>query len=89
MGFTPLTDPLLLTCDFQGAFLEPTILLNVDTKSSAYQEEIFGPVIIVNTFEDEADALAEANCVEFGLFCEAFVHPPVRYPMYKADNDNR
>lgn len=63
--------PSILICEFQGAFLDPAILLNVDTKSSAYQEEIFGPVIIVNTFEDEADALAEANCVDFGLFCKA------------------
>ncbi|KAK6365274.1 hypothetical protein LTS17_011507 [Exophiala oligosperma] len=36
------------------------------------KEEIFGPVIIVNTFEDEAGALAEANCVEFGLFSSVY-----------------
>ena len=50
--------------------MEPTILLNVPTSSDAYKEEIFGPVVIVNTFKDEAAALAEANSTEFGLFCE-------------------
>ena len=54
----------------QGAFMEPTILLNVDQGSTAYREEIFGPVVIVNTFESEEEVLAEANGVEFGLFCK-------------------
>lgn len=54
----------------QGAFIEPTILFNVPTSSVAYQEEIFGPVVIVNTFETEEQALDEANCTEFGLFCK-------------------
>ena len=48
--------------------MEPTILFNVPTSSIAYQEEIFGPVVIVNTFKDEEEAMAEANCTEFGLF---------------------
>ena len=52
--------------------MEPTILANVLTSSEAYQQEIFGPVVIVNTFKDEAEALAEANSSEFGLFCEKF-----------------
>ena len=59
-----------ITYRHQGAFIEPTILLNVPTTSEAYQEEIFGPVVIVNTFENEAEVLSEANCTEFGLFCE-------------------
>lgn len=53
----------------KGAFIEPTILLNVPTTSQAYQEEIFGPVVIVNSFETEEEVLSEANCTEFGLFC--------------------
>jgi len=43
---------------------------NVPKSSAAYTEEIFGPVLIVNTFQNESQALAEANDVEFGLFCE-------------------
>jgi aldehyde dehydrogenase (NAD+) len=54
-----------------GAFMEPTILKNVPVDSAAYKEEIFGPVIIVNTFKDEKDVLAEANCTDFGLFCKS------------------
>lgn len=54
----------------QGAFMEPTILVDVTTSSKAYQEEIFGPVVIVNSFDSEEGALQEANCTEFGLFCE-------------------
>ena len=53
-----------------GAFLEPTILKNVPFTSAAYKEEIFGPVVIVNTFKEEQDVLAEANCTDFGLFCK-------------------
>lgn len=48
--------------------MEPTILMNVPISSDAYQEEIFGPVVIVNTFKDEADAVTEANGTDFGLF---------------------
>ncbi len=51
--------------------MEPTILLNVSITSDAYKEEIFGPVVIVNTFKDESDALREANGTEFGLFCRS------------------
>jgi acyl-CoA reductase-like NAD-dependent aldehyde dehydrogenase len=42
----------------------------VPTSSPAYQEEIFGPVVIVNTFDREEEAIAEANRTEFGLFGE-------------------
>lgn len=45
--------------------------MNVPQSSDAYKEEIFGPVVIVNTFKDEAEALAEANSTEFGLFCKS------------------
>ncbi|KEF58355.1 uncharacterized protein A1O9_06281 [Exophiala aquamarina CBS 119918] len=56
----------------KGAFIEPTILLNVPTTSQAYQEEIFGPVVIVNSFATEEEALSEANCTEFGLFSSIY-----------------
>lgn len=42
--------------------------MNLKQTSEAYQQEIFGPVVIVNTFEDEKAALNEANSLEFGLF---------------------
>ncbi len=49
--------------------MEPTIIANVPISSEAYKQEIFGPVVIVNTFKNETEALAEANDAEFGLFC--------------------
>jgi hypothetical protein len=36
----------------------------------AYKEEIFGPVVLVNTFEDEEEVMSEANCTNYGLFCK-------------------
>ena len=64
----------------EGAFIQPTILTNVPRSSLAYREEIFGPVIIVNTFNDEEEALEEANCTEFGLFCQSFsMNPKILY----------
>jgi aldehyde dehydrogenase (NAD+) len=37
--------------------------------SPIYEEEVFGPVVIVNTFREEEEAIREANSVEYGLFC--------------------
>ncbi|KAK3046782.1 hypothetical protein LTR09_011763 [Extremus antarcticus] len=56
----------------KGAYMEPTILMNVPMSSDAYKEEIFGPVVIVNTFKNEAEALEEANGMEFGLFSSVY-----------------
>ena len=56
--------------------MKPTILKNVPMSSDAYKEEIFGPVVIVNTFKEEAEVLAEANGTEFGLFGMQIVQNP-------------
>lgn len=49
-----------------GYYIEPT-LLKGHNKMRIFQEEIFGPVLAVTTFKDEADALAIANDTIFGL----------------------
>ncbi|MEJ6654711.1 MAG: aldehyde dehydrogenase family protein [Pseudomonas sp.] len=49
-----------------GYYIEPT-LLKGHNKMRVFQEEIFGPVVSVTTFKDEAEALAIANDTEFGL----------------------
>jgi aldehyde dehydrogenase len=49
-----------------GYYIEPT-LLKGHNKMRVFQEEIFGPVLAVTTFKDEADALAIANDTIFGL----------------------
>lgn len=51
----------------QGWFVEPTIFANVDNKMTIAQEEIFGPVLCVIPYDDEADALKIANDSEYGL----------------------
>jgi aldehyde dehydrogenase len=56
-----------LSGDLAGGFyVEPT-LLKGHNKMRVFQEEIFGPVVAVTTFKDEADALALANDTLYGL----------------------
>ncbi|GAK12394.1 LOW QUALITY PROTEIN: 5-carboxymethyl-2-hydroxymuconate semialdehyde dehydrogenase [Geomicrobium sp. JCM 19039] len=50
-----------------GCFIPPTLLLNTDQTMRAVQEEIFGPVLTVMTFTDEADVIERANDVRYGL----------------------
>jgi aldehyde dehydrogenase len=49
-----------------GFYIKPT-LLKGNNSMRVFQEEIFGPVVSVTTFKDEAEALAIANDTEFGL----------------------
>jgi aldehyde dehydrogenase len=49
-----------------GYFFEPTVLKG-HNKMRVFQEEIFGPVLAVTTFKDEADALEIANDTLYGL----------------------
>jgi aminomuconate-semialdehyde/2-hydroxymuconate-6-semialdehyde dehydrogenase len=51
----------------EGAFLEPTIVTSVRQDSRLVQEEIFGPVVTVQEFTGEAEAVALANGVPYGL----------------------
>ncbi|MFT0545868.1 aldehyde dehydrogenase [Allopusillimonas ginsengisoli] len=50
-----------------GWFVEPTIFTGVRNDMRIAQEEVFGPVLSIISFEDEADALRIANDVRFGL----------------------
>jgi aldehyde dehydrogenase (NAD+) len=51
----------------RGFYLQPTIIDEVDPKSPLAQEEIFGPVLSVLTFETEEEAIQIANGTKFGL----------------------
>ena len=53
--------------DGRGYFIEPTIVSRLDQHDDAIQTEIFGPVITVQKFRDEAQALEWANGVKYGL----------------------
>ncbi|MCW2522680.1 MAG: aldehyde dehydrogenase family protein [Frankiales bacterium] len=50
-----------------GYFVTPVVLGPVDSSSTIAQEEIFGPVLVVLTYTDEADALRIANDSQYGL----------------------
>lgn len=58
--------------DRDGFYLEPTVFADVQDNMIIAREEIFGPVMAVLDFEDEADALTRANDTEFGLAAGVF-----------------
>jgi len=51
-----------------GFFYEPTVLTGCDRDMRVVREEIFGPVLTVEPFLDETDAIARANDVAYGLY---------------------
>jgi betaine-aldehyde dehydrogenase len=51
----------------RGYFYAPTVVAGLEQDDEMIQNEIFGPVITVQQFDDEAEALAWANGVEYGL----------------------
>ena len=53
--------------DGPGFWYPPTVLAPVRPDDPAYTEEVFGPVVTVTPFEDEADAVAIANDTPYGL----------------------
>jgi succinate-semialdehyde dehydrogenase/glutarate-semialdehyde dehydrogenase len=56
----------------RGYFLEPTILVDVPREARCMHEETFAPVAPVCLFDDEAQAIREANATEYGLAAYAF-----------------
>jgi acyl-CoA reductase-like NAD-dependent aldehyde dehydrogenase len=50
-----------------GFWVPPTVVLTESTDAPVWREEVFGPVVAVMPFEDEADAVARANDTEYGL----------------------
>ncbi|PLB46754.1 aldehyde dehydrogenase [Aspergillus steynii IBT 23096] len=52
-----------------GLFIKPTVFEN---DSQIMKEEIFGPVVVINTFSTEAEAIEKASNIEFGLYVSVF-----------------
>jgi len=75
-GATVLAGGNALTGD--GTFYEPTVVTGVVAGSDILREEIFGPVLAITTFTDEADAVAQANDTEYGLVSYAFTRDLAR-----------
>jgi len=53
----------------EGLFIAPTIIEGLGPDCRTNQEEIFGPVVTIQTFEKEEEALQLANATEYGLAC--------------------
>lgn len=51
----------------KGCFVSPTLVAHRDTSSFFVQEEIFGPFVVIESFDSEAEAVKRANHTEFGL----------------------
>ncbi|MFL1453982.1 5-carboxymethyl-2-hydroxymuconate semialdehyde dehydrogenase [Marinobacter sp. GN3S48] len=51
----------------KGQFIQPTVFADVDNQMRIAQEEIFGPVVCLMKFKDEAEALKLANDTQYGL----------------------
>ena len=51
----------------KGAFLEPTVVLDVETSDRVWRDEVFGPVVCIRPFDDEAAMLREVNDSPYGL----------------------
>jgi aminobutyraldehyde dehydrogenase len=58
--------------DRPGAYFEPTVIANPRQDSEIIQDEVFGPVVTVQRFSDEEQAVQWANDVKFGLASSVF-----------------
>ncbi|WFU48384.1 betaine-aldehyde dehydrogenase [Sinorhizobium terangae] len=55
-----------------GTYIQPTVFADVTDEMTIAREEIFGPVMCVLDFDDEAEVVARANATEFGLSAGVF-----------------
>jgi aldehyde dehydrogenase (NAD+) len=56
----------------QGYFVEPTVFTGTPEDAQIMKEEIFGPVVNINVFEEEADVIQLVNATEFGLYAAVY-----------------
>jgi succinate-semialdehyde dehydrogenase / glutarate-semialdehyde dehydrogenase len=70
--------PIARTHGEGGHFFEPTVFADVPSGAQAMREEPFGPLALIAPFRDEADALARANALPYGLAAYAFTRDGAR-----------
>jgi aldehyde dehydrogenase (NAD+) len=58
--------------DLGGYFVQPTIFTDVAEDAKIMKEEIFGPVVVINTFQTEEDVIRKANDTEYGLYASVY-----------------
>ncbi|KIK04624.1 hypothetical protein K443DRAFT_675644 [Laccaria amethystina LaAM-08-1] len=51
----------------KGSFFPPTVITNISVEDELWKEEIFGPVVVVKRFSDEAEGICLANDCKYGL----------------------
>lgn len=56
----------------KGFFIAPTVFTNVDSSMPIYREEIFGPFVVISSFETEDEAISHANDTTYGLGSAVF-----------------
>jgi betaine-aldehyde dehydrogenase len=61
-----------------GNFVQPTIFMNVPPDAKIWREEIFGPVLCIDTFESEEEAVRKANDTPYGLAGAVFTKDGAR-----------
>jgi 4-(gamma-glutamylamino)butanal dehydrogenase len=66
-GFDVITGGKQLHADSGGYYLAPSVVTKVTEKSTLAQEEVFGPVLAVTPFENDAEAVRLANSTIYGL----------------------
>ena len=69
-GGSRLTDPVLA----KGYFVAPTVFADVTPSMRLAREEVFGPVLAILKWSDEAHMLADVNAVDYGLTCSIWTN---------------
>ena len=64
--------------DLGGLFYRPTLFADAPPGSEILTQEVFGPVLTLQTFQDEDEAVAIANATDFGLAAIVYTGDPAR-----------